>query len=325
MAQTGWGIGVGVTTAGTTLTALKNICKHHGWHNTTTSGEAELTRFINRTLQLLASLGPWPEYHKLDGRISLTYTTGAIASIADAGSGKVTVTSTAHGLAEDDYINISGSTDNQYDGSYFIDTVTTNTFKIVHSWLETDTGTWGCGTDSYVLTNNAGTTLTNIAQIGDVMRDDRAAALDRMTGAMTEWLRLRTVSPSTGPPREYALQKYVVTGDTRMKILIRPFPTSSENGDFLRFPYRLLPVELSAGSDVTDWPDYRLGLLEQALETRINSKNRDHAGTALNHADFMQQVHAALADARPSYMPVKIRPDTTPQRRGIRDVPIQIV
>lgn len=57
--------GTGTITAsagGKTLAQLKAICKYHGWEDFTTEGTAQLTQFINDTLQLLATLAEWPEY-----------------------------------------------------------------------------------------------------------------------------------------------------------------------------------------------------------------------------------------------------------------------
>jgi len=68
MGQTGKGSGTASSPAGgKSLSDLKTICQYHGWSQTHTEGLAELTNFINDTLQMLGDLAPWPEYHKLDG------------------------------------------------------------------------------------------------------------------------------------------------------------------------------------------------------------------------------------------------------------------
>ncbi|MBA7711657.1 hypothetical protein ES703_120623 [subsurface metagenome] len=71
MAYTGKGEGAATSVGGSTLSDLKDICTYHGWSDTSTEGYAALTNFINRTLQILSRLGPWPEYHKRDGTISI--------------------------------------------------------------------------------------------------------------------------------------------------------------------------------------------------------------------------------------------------------------
>jgi len=72
MAQTGKGSGSAAGAAGgTTLSDMKDICYYHGWHDKSTAGVAALVRFINRTVQILSSLAPWPEYHKRDGSVTL--------------------------------------------------------------------------------------------------------------------------------------------------------------------------------------------------------------------------------------------------------------
>ena len=70
-----------------------------------------------------------------------TVATGAISAFADAGSGKVTVTDTNHGLSNGQKITISGTTN--YNGNFTISGVTTNTFAITDTWVANDaTGTW---------------------------------------------------------------------------------------------------------------------------------------------------------------------------------------
>lgn len=68
--------------------------------------------------------------------------TGSITAFADAGdSTKVTVTSAAHGKAEGDIMIITGTTN--YNGTFAISNVTTNTFDIVDTWVADDaTGSW---------------------------------------------------------------------------------------------------------------------------------------------------------------------------------------
>jgi len=68
MATTGKGYGVAASAAtGKTLSQLQDIAKYHGWSDTSTTGLAQLTHFINHTIQILSTLAPWPEYHRVDG------------------------------------------------------------------------------------------------------------------------------------------------------------------------------------------------------------------------------------------------------------------
>ena len=66
----------------------------------------------------------------------------AITAFADAGdSTHVVVTSAAHGLTGSDVVVITGTTN--YNGTFGISSVTTNTFEIVDTWVADDaTGTW---------------------------------------------------------------------------------------------------------------------------------------------------------------------------------------
>lgn len=59
-----------VSGSGKSLSDLKTMCQYYGWTDFTTEGEAELVNFINDTFQILATLAPWPEYHKRDGAVT---------------------------------------------------------------------------------------------------------------------------------------------------------------------------------------------------------------------------------------------------------------
>jgi len=200
MSQVGKGSGTAASSAGYTLTSLKNICYYHGWNDTTTSGETALTRFINRTLNLLSVLAPWPEYHKRDGRIT---------------------------LAEDD--------------------------------------------EDYVCTDDGDATITDISKVGSVMRTGRMTPLALMAGGIDEWMEKSKLKPRAGSPLEYTFRKYVSSGLITMEMLVYPKPGSGQAGDYLYYPYWLLPMQLVNASDATDWPNYRLWLLEEALERRLAS------------------------------------------------------
>ena len=79
------------------------------------------------------------ERNENDTAIANVGETGAFTSVADAGGGKVTITSASHGLSNDDIVWII---DDEYTGKYVISGVTTDTFDIVATWGETTTGTW---------------------------------------------------------------------------------------------------------------------------------------------------------------------------------------
>lgn len=79
-----------------------------------------------------------------------TFASGSISSVADAGGGQLTITtSAAHGLSDNDRVNITGTTN--YDGAYTITNTTGTTFEITATWVATETGSWD--QDFYTLTN----------------------------------------------------------------------------------------------------------------------------------------------------------------------------
>jgi len=65
-----------------------------------------------------------------------------ITAFANTGGGEVTVTTSAnHGMSEDDPVAIASTTN--YDGNYTATSITSNTFRITHSWEGNDaTGSW---------------------------------------------------------------------------------------------------------------------------------------------------------------------------------------
>lgn len=78
----------------------------------------------------------------------LTVTEGftkSITAFADGGGGQVTVTAAAHGIPEDHYVSIAGTTN--YNGLFQVTNVATNTFEITDTWVSDDgTGTVRHGT-----------------------------------------------------------------------------------------------------------------------------------------------------------------------------------
>ncbi len=64
----------------------------------------------------------------------------SITAFTDAGGGVVTVTSAGHGLDNTDTAEIWGTTD--YDGTYTVSNVTTDTFDITATFTSTQTGAW---------------------------------------------------------------------------------------------------------------------------------------------------------------------------------------
>lgn len=80
--------------------------------------------------------------------------TAAITAFANAGGGQITVTSVGHGLTENDYITVTGTTN--YDGIYKITNVTTDTFEITDTFVATDTGTWIHGSHAKISPGKGG-------------------------------------------------------------------------------------------------------------------------------------------------------------------------
>ncbi|GAG92442.1 unnamed protein product, partial [marine sediment metagenome] len=73
---------------------------------------------------------------------ALLPTSGAITVFADGGGGQVVVTSASHGQSNGTSVLIEGTTN--YNGSFTISAVDTNTFEITDTWVSDDaTGWWG--------------------------------------------------------------------------------------------------------------------------------------------------------------------------------------
>jgi len=69
-------------------------------------------------------------------KMEVYYNGGDVTAYADAGSGLVTVTASAHGLSNGDSVWLRGTTN--YTGVYTISNVTTNTFDITATWVSDD-------------------------------------------------------------------------------------------------------------------------------------------------------------------------------------------
>lgn len=319
---TGKGKGTAVTTGGSTLSDLKTICQYHGWHDTTTAGLAALRNFINRTLQLLSILAPWPEYHKRNGVQSLTVgidhyelsetNIGALGNVIRPGR-NVPLDILPGGIDE-----------------WLLATKTrTTTLTIDTNWvtapLAGDTLTGATSAATLYVTSAGTATVTGYADgdfdtsTPDTLTSDDAGG-DTMDPSPAT-LSSKTIANS-GEPTHYALRKYVnSSGEVKGELLLVPNPTTARR---LYYCYFLLPAKLVNDSDVCDWPDSRLWLLEEALDIRLNSGKKDASGLALESADFMGKVRKAMSDTRSSYMPMPVREMTDWRKRTIREVPIQI-
>ncbi len=87
------------------------------------------------------------DVYKLDDTVNLDgYETGkSITAMASGGSGLTTITSSGHGRANGDTVTISGTTN--YNGTFTISSVATNTFKISTAYVANDAaGSFTAGT-----------------------------------------------------------------------------------------------------------------------------------------------------------------------------------
>ena len=120
---------------------LTEQCTFFGWELAEEAAMHDVTGFCDGAVvarSFISSLTDWKisaEMYQVNGDA------GDITVFADAGGGKVTVTSAAHGLKNGRYVVIIGTT--SYNGTFQISGVTTNTFDIVDTWVANDaTGSW---------------------------------------------------------------------------------------------------------------------------------------------------------------------------------------
>jgi hypothetical protein len=281
-----------------TLAQLKTICQYHGWSDLTTTGLTEETNFINETLQQLSTLVPWPEYCRIDGTVTLgaTETAATITAFADYSgtvAGTTSVTSATHGLSTGDVVVISSTTN--YNGEFRVYKIDANTFYIVIAYVADDaTGTATLQIDKKELSQ------TRIWRIGSLVRTDRSIPLDEITH--DEWLLQKKYHGDSGPPTQYTLQREIDTTGNSVLTRLLTYPKHSSSTT-LYYTYQVYPKLLSSDTDITDWPDTRIGLVTQALRIRLSAQDRDTAAVALYGADFMKLVNKAYAFARPSNKP----------------------
>ncbi len=305
------------STGGKTLTQLQTICKYHGWNDVGTDGLAQLTQFINDTLQLLATLAEWPEYLGRNGSVTFPARTVSIVSVS-AATGTVTLVTAAHGYAIGDIITVTG-TDNYDEASVVITAADDNTDI---QYTSSNTGATSTGT--VTIDNNVETLSdTRLSRTGIVVRSDRAAPLTEIT--LEEWILLKKNYAATGPPLQYAFRKYLSTGVPKTEMMVYPDPTTAVT---LYYTYRVYPAILTNPTDVAEWPDTRVWLLTDALRIRLAQVDRDSGGAVLYGADFMKKVRRAVGHARPSYMPIIAKPTFGVGGKpiwGLRNVEVAII
>jgi hypothetical protein len=163
-------------------------------------------------------------------------------------------------------------------------------------------------TDEYTLSN------ARIDRVGVVERENSTLPLTEIS--IEDWQHKKRTIGSTGTPMEYAVEKGLAGGASTVKLLLYPEPSGAE---MLYYSYFRKPAEMSAGGDVADWPNARAWLISEALLSRLAAGKKDVAGFSLHSANFMQKVYKALGDARPSYIPIKVRPKYDNRDIRIRD------
>ncbi len=302
--------------SGKTLTQLKTICKYYGWNDSTATGTAALTNFINDTLQMLATLAPWPWYFHRDGSVTYPTKATAIASIAVAGGTVTITTSAAHGFAAGDIVTITGS-DNYDEASV---TLTAAATTVTFTYTSSSTGATSTGTATLDDNDFETLTQTNIVRVGTLVRTDRSSPLDELT--VEDWLLQKRYHAGTGPPTLYALRKSTSSGAITMEMVVYPEPTT---GLTMYFSWYSHPNVLSGATDKTDWPDILLWLLSAALHKRLSAIDRDVVGVELRSPEFNVLVNRAYGQARPSYKPVIAAKPVMGHRWRLRNIEKTIV
>ncbi len=146
--------------------------------------------------------------------------TGAITVFADAGGGKVTVTSVAHGLSENDFLSITGTT--SYNDLFGITNVTTDTFDITDTFVANDaTGTFHHSTHLDIPVAGDGeytyTWCANLTSAGNNKIYEVTTVLDGVTNGIAR--RLIAVGSDVGQMACAGL--VAVSGGKEMGLAIR--------------------------------------------------------------------------------------------------------
>lgn len=284
-----------------TLSDLKAICQYHGWQDNTTTGLVQLTNFINETLSILASLMPWPEYNKTNGKVICSASSEDFTDISGDGT-EVTITLSSNPFIVGDVVDITGT--NEWNETDRVITAITDTTITYDSTVESDSSSESSSSsddDAGTVTKqiqNTGLTNTNLWKIGTLIRTDRAAPLDEVD--MDEFLRLTKYYTGTGQPTHYYLERNTALEAVTTRLHLYPTPSASTT---LYYTYTVYPKILSSDADKTDWPDQRLHLFGNAVRYRLAAQDRDASGSALYSSEFLVLVKKAYSYSRPSNKP----------------------
>jgi len=298
---------------GATLSELKDICIHHGWHDQTTNGLAQLTNFINHTCQILVMLAPWPEFEKKDG---YHYLNASVTSAVNDASATTTSFDT----------DLTDATNDTYNNRILV--FTSGEWRRITDYVgSTKVITVSPALSAAPDDNDAFTMYdccpqldeTLIARLGNVVRSTRSTPLEEYEDGIDGWIHDMVYHKGTGPTTRFALNKYTSSGAIKIDMCLYPKPTAAEH---LYYTYRREINELSSDSDQTLWPSTRTWLLAEALRSRLAAVNRDAAAVVLYSPDFMTKVNMAFNQARPSYMPVQAKPMARirPGKWKLRDI-----
>jgi len=228
---------------GKTLTQLQTICRYYGWNDGSATGLAELTNFINHTLQTLATLAPWPWYAKRNGSVTFPAKAHTISAIDGDGTTVTLATSAAHGLSAGDIMTVSGTT--EYDVSAVTLASASGTAATYSSSVNEAAETSGTLTrddNDYESLSD-----TRLDRIGVLVRTDRSTPLDEIT--VDDWLLEKQYHAGTGIPHSYALRKGTSSGDISLELLVYPEPSAAVT---MYYTWRAHPLELSDGAGQAD-------------------------------------------------------------------------
>jgi len=216
-----------------------------------------------------------------------------ITAFADAGGGEVTVTSAAHGQSNGTSVTISET--RNYDGTYVISNVTSNTFDITHAWVADDAkGSWHPTTNppqlslGYIAGQLPSFTLPalsldNLKIVHGSCRKAHGHGADGL--AALDKLIERTQANSNDRPQQLFLTGDQIYADDVAMMLLPQLTTAGNAllGVGEKLPWKTTTVEIKVDATTANFPT---SWRQEVIKEQAKFTSGDAASHALSFGEY---------------------------------------
>jgi hypothetical protein len=253
-----------------TMQDLATFIQRNGWRGSSSADNEQLYRFINNSIQRLASMRDWPAYRKhFFVPLTAPYTTGTVA--LTAGSGSVVGTDTVWAstmVGQEFYVGADGN--RQYRVTAVADT-TNLTIEPLYMGSATASTTYAIRYVRYAM-------ASDFDRPRGGLFDEYGRELTLLEVSTDDYFGLRVQNNQSASLPTHVMWDNGGPGqDSTRYLYVHPAPSGSH---LLRGSYQAIPV---TGTTVTDpdWPERFLYLIHEMLRMELSVQENRGANPAM--------------------------------------------